>query len=68
MFKKEIVVFYPSFENGGATKNLINIINFLLFIDVVFSFWLLIKFFYYLLFIIYWINFIIKNIVKILPF
>ncbi|MDC3060567.1 glycosyltransferase [Candidatus Pelagibacter sp.] len=27
---KKIFLFYPSFENGGATENLINIINFLL--------------------------------------
>ena len=30
MFKKEIVIFYLSFENVGATINLINIINYLL--------------------------------------
>lgn len=30
MTQKEIVIFYPSFERGGATANLINIINFLL--------------------------------------
>ena len=29
MFKK-VLIFYPSFENGGATKNLIKIINYLL--------------------------------------
>ena len=28
--KKKILLFYPSFENGGATKNLINIVNYLL--------------------------------------
>ena len=27
---KKILIFYPSFENGGATKNLINIVNYLL--------------------------------------
>tara|TARA_B110000196_G_scaffold320348_1_gene342166 strand:+ start:6539 stop:7657 length:1119 start_codon:yes stop_codon:yes gene_type:complete len=27
---KTIFLFYPSFENGGATKNLINIVNFIL--------------------------------------
>ena len=25
---KTILLFYPSFENGGATKNLINIVNY----------------------------------------
>ena len=30
MNKKEIVIFYPSFERGGATNNLINITNYLL--------------------------------------
>ena len=27
---KKILLFYPSFENGGATKNLVNIVNYLL--------------------------------------
>ena len=27
---KKVLLFYPSFENGGATKNLINIVNYLL--------------------------------------
>ena len=27
---KKILLFYPSFENGGATKNLIRIVNYLL--------------------------------------
>ena len=30
MNKKEIIIFYPSFERGGATNNLINITNYLL--------------------------------------
>ena len=25
---KTILLYYPSFENGGATKNLINIVNY----------------------------------------
>ena len=28
--QKNILLFYPSFEKGGATKNLINIINYLI--------------------------------------
>ena len=27
MNKKDIIVFYPSFERGGATANLINFVN-----------------------------------------
>ena len=27
---KKILIFYPSFESGGATKNLIRIVNYLL--------------------------------------
>ena len=27
---KKILLFYPSFENGGATKNLIRVVNYLL--------------------------------------
>ena len=27
---KTVHLFYPSFENGGATKNLVRIVNFLL--------------------------------------
>ena len=28
MKSKKIIIFYPSFEDGGATENLINIVNF----------------------------------------
>ena len=30
MTNKKVFFFYPSFENGGATKILINVINYLL--------------------------------------
>ena len=27
---KKVLLFYPSFESGGATKNLVSIVNYLL--------------------------------------